>query len=230
MSDTPSCAYVAAEYYHVPLTVIERVHAHAAGTNHIGPMGIHAEWLPILERIGFPRMAVESDVCVNIAAGAWILAWSGAGNETKTHQMPPPSSALTGSLKACANSAARRYHVPEVLYLALLATEGGQVGREHRNANGSFDLGPAQINTIHLPELARLGITRAQIVNDGCLNLQIGAWLLARELDGHGPDDPAEFWRRVGNYNSRTPEINQKYQKRVWMNVTHSLRKPSGEL
>ncbi|WP_234395069.1 lytic transglycosylase domain-containing protein [Acetobacter papayae] len=70
-----------------------------------------------------------------------------------------------------------------------------------------------------ISELARLGITREQVINDGCLNLQIGAWILARALDGQSPSNPGEFWRRVGNYNSATPIPNVTYQAKVWSHL-----------
>jgi hypothetical protein len=224
----PPCVDQIAEYYHVQsafiLQIIRKSHDGA-----IGPMGIQPGWLPILEKAGFSPEAVKSNVCINIAAAAWILAWSGAG--TTAHRepppagktpLPPPSSPLPADLKTCALAAARRYHVHQELFLAVLATEGGRVGQVVRNRNGSYDMGPAQINSIHLPELARLGISREQVINDGCLNLQIGAWLLARALDGQSPSNPGEFWRRVGNYNSATPAPNVTYQAKVWRNLVAS--------
>lgn len=227
MAILPPCGLVAASYYHVAATNIETVVSHGTvSTGGIGPMGIQPEWLPILIRAGFDPEKVKSDTCINIAAGAWILAWSGAG--MTAHRKPPPagktpllppSSPLPTDLKSCALDAARRYHVHEGLFLAVLATEGGRVGQIHRNDNGSYDMGPAQINSTHLPELATKGITREQVIQDGCLNIQIGAWILARELDGSSPSDAAGFWKRVGNYNSRTPKYNVEYQKKVWRNV-----------
>jgi soluble lytic murein transglycosylase-like protein len=227
MSALPDCGLIAAQYYHVPIAHLEQVRDHAASG--IGPMGIQPEWLPILTRAGFDPEKVKTDACINIAAGAWILAWSGAG--ATVHREPPPSrkaplsapsSPLPADLKTCALAAARRYHVHEGLFLAVLATEGGHVGQIVRNTNGSYDMGVAQINSVHLPELAKLGITREQVINDGCLNLQIGAWILARALDGQSPSNPGEFWRRVGNYNSANPVPNVTYQAKVWRHLVAS--------
>lgn len=221
----PVCLHEIANFYHLTdetlIRITRKEHASA-----IGLMGIQEGWIPILEKAGFQPDMVRNDVCTNIAAGAWILTWSGAG--TTAHREPPPtgkppllppSRPLPADLKSCALAAARRYHVHEQLFLAVLATEGGRVGQIVRNRNGSYDMGPAQINSIHLPELARLGITRDQVINDGCLNLQIGAWILARALDGQSPSNPGEFWRRVGNYNSATPTHNVTYQAKVWSHL-----------
>lgn len=221
----PDCTNSAGAYYHVAPAEINTVIAHASAGG-IGPMGIQPGWLPILTRAGFNPDQVKNDACINIAAGAWILAWSGAS--TTVHRAPPPthkvplpspSNPLSADLKTCALAAARRYHLHEQLFLAVLATEDGHVGQSHRNDDGSYDFGPAQINSIHLPELNKLGITREQVINDGCLNLHIGAWLLARALDGQSPSDPGEFWRRVGNYNSATPVHNVTYQAKVWRHL-----------
>ncbi|MBS0987396.1 transglycosylase SLT domain-containing protein [Acetobacter okinawensis] len=222
----PSCGHIVANYYNVPTARVETIIAHSSNRG-IGPMGIDAGWLPILERAGFDTGLVQSDACMNIAAGIWILARAGAGNArgTKTDghgahsSLPTPSAPLSGSLRSCASEAARRYKIAEPLFIALLMTEAGRPGQIVRNSNGTYDMGPAQINSTHLPELAAMGITREQVIQDGCLNIQIGAWILARELDGSSPSDAAGFWKRVGNYNSRTPKYNVEYQKKVWRNV-----------
>lgn len=224
MPALPSCGHIVATYYNVPATSVETIIAHSSNRG-IGPMGIDSGWLPILERAGFDTDMVRNDACVNIAAGAWILAQSEAKksvvnqNNDQKPTNPFKTLRISGDLQACATTAARHYKLPEPLFLALLMTEHGQVGKIVGNHNGSYDMGPAQVNSIHLPELAALGITRTQVINDGCLNIQIGAWLLSRELGGETPNHPNEFWRRVGNYNSHTPVHNIEYQRRVWSNV-----------
>ncbi|PKL97586.1 MAG: conjugal transfer protein, partial [Gammaproteobacteria bacterium HGW-Gammaproteobacteria-7] len=111
-------------------------------------------------------------------------------------------------------SAAAYYTVPVDLVRAVLLTEGGASGTVSRNTNGTRDLGPMQINSIHLPELANYGITESALVRDECLNIHVGAFLLRRALDA----EPA-FWRGVGRYHSATPTFNRAYQLRVWRNL-----------
>jgi hypothetical protein len=53
---------------------------------------------------------------------------------------------------ACVRRAARAERVPLAALVGLLKVEGGQVGRQHANRNGTFDMGPMQINTIWLAE------------------------------------------------------------------------------
>lgn len=229
MTALPPCAAIMARAYHVPVAAVETVSTHHRSGG-IGIMGIDPGWLPILERAGFNPQAIRGDVCINIAAGAWVLAWAGAGRTApapaKEHSKPTPvdpvptPSPVIESFGDCIQHASRQYRLPEVLFRAILLTEGGRTGAITRNKNGSYDMGPAQINSSWLPRLSVMGIARDRVLNDGCLNIHIGAWILATALGGQTPDNPAEFWRRVGNYNSATPVFNKAYQARVWANVT----------
>jgi len=235
MTALPPCAAIMAQAYHVPAGIIETVtaHTHPGG---IGIMGIDPGWLPVLERVGFKPQAIREDICINIAAGAWVLAWAGAGKTARPsvqeHSAPvdpvPLPSPVIESFGDCIRHASRQYRLPETLFRAILMTEGGRTGAITRNRNGSYDMGPAQINSSWLPRLSAMGIARERVLNDGCLNIHIGAWILATALGGQTPDNPAEFWRRVGNYNSATPVFNRAYQARVWANVTRlSHSRPS---
>ena len=66
------------------------------------------------------------------------------------------------------------------------------------NGNGSIDVGAFQINSIHLPELARYGIGRAALA-DGCVSAEVAAWHYRRQIDLQG-----NGWQAVGAYHSHT--------------------------
>lgn len=123
----------------------------------------------------------------------------------------PAAAQASPDRAACAASAAAYYTVPVDLVHAVLQTEGGAAGTVSRNTNGSRDLGPMQINSIHLRELASYGITESELIRNECLNIHVGTFLLRRAMDAE-PD----FWRGVGRYHSATPSLNEAYQKRVW--------------
>jgi len=125
-----------------------------------------------------------------------------------------PAHAEDAALSRCVLAASARYQVPADLVRAVMRAEGGAVGTVARNRNGSADLGVMQINTIHLPELARYGITRDMLVRDACLNIHVGTWILQRELSRGG-----DYWTNVGAYNSRTPVHNKRYRERVWQHL-----------
>ncbi|MEJ7745706.1 MAG: lytic transglycosylase domain-containing protein [Luteimonas sp.] len=130
-----------------------------------------------------------------------------------------PAVASTGVRDTCIASAAVRYGVPPDLIRAIIKTEGGTTGQTVGNSNGSRDMGLMQVNTIHLPMLARFGISREMVVNDECLNIQLGTFILQRELSRGG-----DFWTNVGAYNSRTPEHNVRYRAKVWNNLQKILQ------
>lgn len=222
---TAACLALAASSYNVSRTAIETVLSAPAEVGGVGPMHIPKAWLPILGRAGFAPERVEQDPCTNIEAGAWILAFEalhgprGTPADSPPVQLPGPEVTDAGDNAACVTKAAHFYHIPVVLLKAVLRTEGGHVGQIHENANGSYDMGPAQINSIWLPVLAKSGITRDMVLYNGCLNISIGAWILGQAMAGASPQDPAEFWRHVGDYNSHTPVWNQRYALKVWNNL-----------
>lgn len=127
--------------------------------------------------------------------------------------LPPPSPpAITR--EACIASAASRYAVPVDLVRAVIRTEGGKTGAISGNKNGSYDMGLMQVNSIHLPEMKRYGITRDYLINNECINIHIGTFILHRALS-----ESQDFWRGVGAYNSKTPVHNERYRKKVWGNL-----------
>lgn len=222
------CLALASTSYHVSRGAIEAVLSTPADVGGVGPMHIPAAWLPILARAGFAPEQVEQDNCTNVEAGTWILAYEQARNphqpERPSPQVPQLDPALVQGSEhfendECVAKAAQFYHIPVSLFSAVLRTEGGHVGQVHENENGSYDMGPAQINSIWLPVLAKSGVTRDMVLNDRCLNISIGAWILSQSLDGANPQNPAEFWQRVGDYNSHTPLWNHKYALKVWNNL-----------
>lgn len=214
-----SCLALASAAYQVKPDVIEAVLSAPAHTGGIGPMHIPQAWLPILARVGFSPAKVERDRCTNIEAGTWILAYEQLNIRHSYSAPPVPKTVNSLFNKACVKEAAQANHIPVSLFFAVLRTEGGQVGQIHMNRNGSYDMGPAQINSIWLPVLAKSGITREMVLNNACLNISIGAWILGQSMDGVSPRNPEVFWQHVGDYNSHTPELNHEYDMKVWNNL-----------
>lgn len=97
--------------------------------------------------------------------------------------LPP---APTPQVQACLARAHARYDAPVLLLRAILAVEGGRAGTESRNANGTQDLGWAQINTSWLPVLRKAGITKADLLYDPCVNIGVSAWILRLNFQQYG--------------------------------------------
>lgn len=168
------------------------------------------------------RFLRATPLLLGVAAAALALP-------AKAAQQRPPVDHQARS--ACVAAAAQRYAVPAPLVYAVMRTEGGTTGRTSgRNKNGSVDLGLMQVNEIHLPELARFGITREMLIHNECINISIGTFLLSRELSRTDVD----YWTNVGAYNSRTPCTkfyaqgkpcpNVVYQTKVLRHLTNILQ------
>jgi len=111
----------------------------------------------------------------------------------------------------CVMQTAERFDLPPRLIYAVLKVEGGQVGQKVKNTNGTYDMGPMQINTIWLEHFGDY-VTEQQILHDGCVNVQVGAWILKARIN----ESDGDFWRGVGSYHSKTPTRNKAYQAKVY--------------
>ena len=114
-------------------------------------------------------------------------------------------------IERCINEAAQEYKLHPLLIRAILNVEGGKVGTMSKNRNGTYDLGPMQINTIWLEPLSKYNIGWEDLAYNACVNIHVGSWILANELKGQ--DD---FWVGVGAYHSKTPKHNKRYRRLVY--------------
>ena len=115
----------------------------------------------------------------------------------------------------CFKEAAQRYSVSEDLLYAIAQTESNlNAAAFNRNTDGSEDIGLMQINSSWLPTLAKYGIDRQRLL-DPCVNVNIGAWVLAHNIRRFGPT-----WKAVGAYNASSSHKQQNYVNKVWRNVT----------
>lgn len=124
---------------------------------------------------------------------------------------------LNGTAQAnCWQLAANRYHIDPLLLYAIAKVESNLNPAAHNiNRDGSRDIGLMQINSRHLPTLARYGITEQHLLSQPCTSVIVGAWILAGFIrkTGYG-------WQAVGAYNAGTsPEHTSRrshYALAVW--------------
>lgn len=137
----------------------------------------------------------------------------------------------TALLAACMMLAAETQQVPIGALLGILKTEGGSVGQEVANTNGTHDLGPMQINTLWLPELADIWDTdkrtaRAWVRDDACVNVQVAAWILRQKIN----EADGDIWGGITRYHSGTPHVGKRYRRKVVENMKGlGLLKPRQE-
>ena len=91
--------------------------------------------------------------------------------------------------------------------------ERGKTGKISKNKNGTYDIGPMQINSTWLPLLTERGISPADIQNNPCMNVKVGAWILSKKIANRN-----NLPVGIGDYNSATKKFNQNYYQKVRIN------------
>ncbi|MFA5593025.1 MAG: lytic transglycosylase domain-containing protein [Micavibrio sp.] len=123
---------------------------------------------------------------------------------------------MTKILAACLMLAAQTYSVPPAVLVGIHQVEGGAVGQAvGPNSNGSYDLGPMQINTLWIPQLAeKWGVSENTayrwVRDDPCTNMGVSAWILRTHMNETG-----SLARAIAHYHSRTPKYGHPYKGRV---------------
>lgn len=126
----------------------------------------------------------------------------------------------------CWEEAGREFSIaPELLY-AIAEQESNLNPRAiGHNSNGSRDIGLMQVNTYHLPRLAKYGITEQSLLNDSCRALKVGAGILADFMRRYGYS-----WEAVGAYNAGTaidggaPERRRAYANKIAVRYQRILK------
>lgn len=128
------------------------------------------------------------------------------------------ASVADAGLDRCFAEAADRYDVSAPLLKAIARVESSlnPTAVSPQNSDGSHDIGVMQVNSSWLPRLGReYGITRDDLLKDACLNVSVGAWILAHNFRLYGWD-----WRAIGAYNAGTAddreELRRRYAQRVY--------------
>lgn len=104
---------------------------------------------------------------------------------------------------------------PELLQAIAEVESGLRSDAINHNRDGTRDIGLMQINSIHLPGLAKRGITRQRLLDEPCLSIDVGAEILAGFVKRYG-----YTWRAVGAYNAggaaNREAARKRYVSRVW--------------
>ena len=123
----------------------------------------------------------------------------------------------------CFEEAGAMYNVNPDLLRAMAKVESSMrpnaVNNGHQARTKSVDLGLMQINSRWLKTLEKHNITRESLLQDSCLNLKVGAWILSDNMRRHGPN-----WTAVGAYNAACTELKgdaceharNEYATKVW--------------
>ncbi len=120
------------------------------------------------------------------------------------------------ALAACMMLASQTYHVPPAVMVGIMHVEGGRVGQQvGPNSNGTYDLGPMQVNTRWIPQLAHAWgvdkkVAHRLLRDDGCVNVRVAAWILGQKIKEAG-----SLYGGIAYYHSATPGIGPRYAAKV---------------
>lgn len=110
----------------------------------------------------------------------------------------------------CFDDAAQYHKVNPWVLRAIAAQESGfnplAIGR---NSNNTIDIGEFGINSVHLPELAKYGIRKRDLL-DGCKSAYVAGWHLAKMVRKYG-----NTWLAVGAYHSENVGPRDLYAARI---------------
>lgn len=142
--------------------------------------------------------------------------------------MATPRQVQTGTseheIARCIRQASRGKPWLEKTLWGLRDQEGGWVGAEIPNRDGSHDLGPLQVNSWWVQKLANLTgrpttHVRWWLTHDPCFNVNAGRWIFLSALNV-----TRDYWKAVGVYHSPTGWR----QRRYVLSVASKLRQRFG--
>lgn len=126
----------------------------------------------------------------------------------------------------CVRDAANYHRVnPDVLRAIARHESRGNPRAVNKNTNGTLDVGLVQTNSLHFEDLVKKGVTPEHL-QDECISLYVGAWMLSKKMAKHGNN-----WWAIGAYHSETPRYNYKYQYLIYQElVVMGVVRPSQTL
>ena len=137
---------------------------------------------------------------------------------------PTTDSMSEREVARCIRTAAAGRPWLEKTLWGLRDQEGGWIGAEIRNTNGSHDLGPLQVNSWWVIKIAKATgrpavDVRWWLTHDACFNVSAARWIFLSGLAV-----TRDYWRAVGVYHSPTEWRQQRYS----LSVAQHLRRRFG--
>lgn len=141
-----------------------------------------------------------------LSVGALLLLSLVVGVQAKP-TTAKESPIVSTEVERCIAPAADFHGVNVYVLRAILKVESGlNPNAIGYNRNGTVDLGLGQVNSMHLPTLAKQGIYPEHL-RDACVSSYVAAWHLKKSMNAHG-----NTWEAIARYHSATPYYNRRYQ------------------
>lgn len=99
----------------------------------------------------------------------------------------------------CFDQAGKDYRIDPLLLMSISIKESRlkPAAINGSNRNGTEDVCGMQVNSSHYGKLKKFNITRERLLNDPCICVYTGAWVLAHNFRSYGKN-----WDSVGMYNT----------------------------
>lgn len=115
----------------------------------------------------------------------------------------------------CIRQAAAGHVWLERTLWGLRDQEGGWIGAEILNTDGSHDLGPMQVNSWWVGRISKAlrhsgSDVRHWLIHDACFNVRAARWIFLSGLAVTG-----DYWQAVGAYHSPKQLRQQRYRANV---------------
>lgn len=115
----------------------------------------------------------------------------------------------------CFELAGRDSNIEPALLRAVAWQESGLnyriIGSNALSGFGNgYGYGLMQIDSQHMTFLKKFGITKEHLLNDICLNIYVGAYVMAVAFNKFG-----ENWNAVGAYNAGFKESSRQHERRA---------------
>lgn len=131
----------------------------------------------------------------------------------------PAQAAGPTEFDGCFQAAGDYYGISPLLLKAIARQESSMNPRAiNQNTNATTDIGLMQINTWHMKKLRQAGVTEQRLW-EPCVNIAVGAWVLADAISRHGMT-----WKAVGVYHSPTEWRQRDYAARVQRHLVREIR------
>lgn len=145
-----------------------------------------------------------------------------SGPARATHHAPESERLVA---RCIARSAQGRPWLEKTLW-GLRDQEGGWIGAEIANSDGSHDLGPLQINSWWVPRIATLtrrpvDQIRHRLKHDACFNVDAARWIFLAGLAV-----TRDYWKAVGTYHSPTNWRQRRYALAVASHLRRRFGRP----
>jgi soluble lytic murein transglycosylase-like protein len=106
------------------------------------------------------------------------------------------------------SNSGHKYGISPKILWAIMKVESGYKRTIHKNADGSFDIGLMQINSLWINSLAKKGF-KANLLDDKN-NINIAGFILKEYINkGYS------LWQAVGLYHSSDKKLRAEYIKKV---------------